>query len=177
MACPPPQSLRAEFANDLDRASKMTIQAGDLRIDYSKQMIDEIAIARLLNLASARGITSAFARMANGERINVTEGRAVGHMALRTPRGEQFLIDGVDVVPAVWSVLDQMADLARAIRSGEFIGSTGRKIRCVVNIGIGGSDLGPAMVYEALRGSRSPDISCRFVSNVDPSGFLWDIRS
>ena len=147
----------------------MTIQAGDLRIDYSKQMIDEIAITRLLDLASARGTTSAFARMTNGERINVTEGRAVGHMALRTPRGEQFLIDGVDVVPAVWLVLDQMANLARAIRSGEFIGSTGRKIRSVVNIGIGGSDLGPAMVYEALRGDRSLDISCRFVSNVDPA--------
>jgi glucose-6-phosphate isomerase len=147
----------------------MTIQAGDLRIDYSKQMIDEIAITRLLDLASARGTTSAFARMTNGERINVTEGRAVGHMALRTPRGEQFLIDGVDVVPAVWSVLDQMANLARAIRSGDFIGSTGRKIRSVVNIGIGGSDLGPAMVYEALRGDRSLDISCRFVSNVDPA--------
>ena len=114
----------------------MTVRAGDLRIDYSKQMIDEIAVARLLDLASARATAAAFARMAHGERINFTEGRAVGHMALRTPRGEQFLIDGVDVVPAVWSVLDQMANLARAIRSGEFIGSTGRRIRSVVNIGI-----------------------------------------
>jgi glucose-6-phosphate isomerase len=88
---------------------------------------------------------------------------------LRTPRGEQFLIDGTDVVPAVWSVLDQMANLAREIRSGEFVGSTGQRIRNVINIGIGGSDLGPAMVYEALRGHRSLDISCRFVSNVDPA--------
>ncbi|MSV56977.1 MAG: glucose-6-phosphate isomerase [Actinobacteria bacterium] len=169
MSCSLPQSLRAEFAKNPERASQMTIQAGDLRIDYSKQLIDEIAIARLLDLASARKATSAFARMANGEPINFTEGRAVGHMALRTPRGEKFLIDGVDVVPAVWLVLDQMANLARAIRIGEFVGSTGRKIRNVVNIGIGGSDLGPAMVYEALRGSRSPDITCRFVSNVDPA--------
>ena len=169
IACPLPKSLRAEFANNPDRASQMTIRAGDLRIDYSKQMIDEGAIARLLDLADARDVTSAFTRMGKGERINVTEGRAVGHMALRTPRGEQFLIDGVDVVPAVWSVLDQMANLAQAIRNGEFVGSSGRKIRNVVNIGIGGSDLGPAMAYEALRGNRSPDISCRFVSNVDPA--------
>jgi glucose-6-phosphate isomerase len=169
MECVPPQSLRAEFASNVNRASQMTVQVGDLRIDYSKQFIDEIAIARLLNLASARGTTSAFARMASGERINVTEDRAVGHMALRTPRGEQFLIDGTDVVPAVWSVLDQMANLAREIRSGEFVGSTGQRIRNVINIGIGGSDLGPAMVYEALRGHRSLDISCRFVSNVDPA--------
>ena len=118
----------------------MTVRAGDLRIDYSKQLIDDIAIARLLDLASARGTTSAFARMASGERINFTEGRAVGHLALRTPRGEQFLIDGTDVVPAVWSVLDQMANLARAIRSGEFVGSTGQRIRNVINIGIGGSN-------------------------------------
>ena len=169
MECLPPQSLQGEFANNVHRASQMTVRAGDLRIDYSKQLIDDIAIARLLDLASARGTTSAFARMASGERINFTEGRAVGHLALRTPRGEQFLIDGTDVVPAVWSVLDQMANLARAIRSGDFVGSTGQRIRNVINIGIGGSDLGPAMVYEALRGDRSPNISCRFVSNVDPA--------
>ena len=169
LACPLPQSLRAEFANNPDRASQMTIRAGDLRIDYSKQMIDDRAIARLLDLADARDVTSAFGRMGKGEQINFTEGRAVGHMALRTPRDENFLIDGVDVVPAVWLVLDQMAELAQAIRKGEFVGSSGRKIRNIVNIGIGGSDLGPAMVYEALRGNRSPDISCRFVSNVDPA--------
>ena len=176
MECLPPQSLQGEFANNVHRASQMTVRAGDLRIDYSKQLIDDIAIARLLDLASARGTTSAFARMASGERINFTEGRAVGHLALRTPRGEQFLIDGTDVVPAVWSVLDQMANLARAIRSGDFVGSTGQRIRNVINIGIGGSDLGPAMVYEALRANRHEGISCHFVSNVDPADLEANLK-
>lgn len=147
----------------------MTFQAGDLLIDYSKQRVDESAIARLLDVAKVRDVTTAFRRMAVGERINFTENRAVGHMALRSPRGTPFFIDGVDVVPAVHGVLGRMAELANAIRSGEIVGSTGRKIRHVVNIGIGGSDLGPSMVYEALRAQRAETIACHFVSNVDPA--------
>lgn len=168
MASLPPTSLREEFAGDSSRASRMTLQAGDLLIDYSKQLVNESNLASLLNLARVRDVTAGFQQMARGERINVTENRAVGHMALRVPTGTTFQINGVDVAPAVHDVLGRMAVLADGIRSGDLVGSTGQKIRHVVNIGIGGSDLGPAMVYQALRAQRAETITCHFVSNVDP---------
>ncbi len=172
----PLRSLREEFASDPTRASAMTLHAGDLFIDYSKQRVDEGALAILLNLAKVRDVTTSFQRMKNGERVNSTEDRAVGHMALRIPKGETFLIDGVNVAPSVHAVLDRMADLARGIRSGEIVGSTGKRICHIVNIGIGGSDLGPAMVYEALRASRLAAISCHFVSNVDPADLEANLK-
>ena len=172
----PLRSLREEFASDPARTSAMTLHAGDLFVDYSKQRVDEGALADLLNLAKVRDVTTSFQRMKNGERVNFTEGRAVGHMALRIPKDGTFLIDGVNVAPAVHAVLDRMADLARGIRSGEIIGSTGKRICHIVNIGIGGSDLGPAMVYEALRANRHEGISCHFVSNVDPADLAANLK-
>ena len=172
----PLRSLREEFASDPARTSAMSLHAGDLFVDYSKQRVDEGALADLLNLAKVRDVTTSFQRMKNGERVNSTEGRAVGHMALRIPKDGTFLIDGVNVVPAVHAVLDRMADLARGIRSGEINGSTGKRICHIVNIGIGGSDLGPAMVYEALRANRHEGISCHFVSNVDPADLAANLQ-
>ena len=164
-----PASLKREFASDPDRASKMTAKTGDLVVDFSKQLIDEKIIERLLDMAEARDVHGAFARMAGGERINFTENRAVGHLALRVPKGRSFSIDGKDVAVDVHAVLDRMSKFADAVRSGEHVGGSGRAIRTVVNIGIGGSDLGPSMVYEALRTSCTSELSCRFVANVDPA--------
>ncbi len=157
---PRPAHLRDLFASDPGRAERYVVHAGDLRIDYSKNRIDDPVLAALLELARDTGVESRRDAMFAGERINVTEDRAVGHVALRMPRGSSFTIDGVDVVPEVHEVLDRMADFADRVRADD-------RIRHVVNIGIGGSDLGPAMAYRALHAFRHERIRCSYVSNVD----------
>ncbi|CUW32456.1 MULTISPECIES: glucose-6-phosphate isomerase [Streptomyces] len=161
--------LRELFAADPGRAERYVVRVGDLHIDYSKQLITDETLALLQELAAATGVFALRDAMFRGERINVTEDRAVLHTALRAPRDAVIEVDGENVVPKVHAVLDKMADFAERIRSGEWTGHTGKRIRNVVNIGIGGSDLGPAMAYEALRPYTARDLSFRFVSNVDGS--------
>ncbi len=161
--------LRELFAADPGRAERYVVRVGDLHIDYSKQLITDETLALLQELAAATGVFALRDAMFRGERINVTEDRAVLHTALRASRDAVIEVDGENVVPKVHAVLDKMADFAERIRSGEWTGHTGKRIRNVVNIGIGGSDLGPAMAYEALRPYTARDLSFRFVSNVDGS--------
>jgi glucose-6-phosphate isomerase len=165
--------LRDLFAQDPDRATRMTAQAADLFLDYSKHRATGDTIRYLLAVARRAGVEGRRDAMFAGEHINTTEDRAVLHVALRMPAGTRLEVDGQDVVADVHRVLDKMGDLSDRIRSGEWTGHTGRRIRAVVNIGIGGSDLGPAMAYEALRDYATPDIACRFVSNIDPID-LWN---
>ncbi|MFM2182745.1 MAG: hypothetical protein RJB61_1039 [Actinomycetota bacterium] len=164
---PRPAHLRALFDTDPGRARRYCTTAGDLRIDWSKHCIDDGIVERLLAVAAAAKVEARRAAMFGGERINATEGRAVLHTALRAPRSESVVVDGIDVVPAVHAVLDRMASFATAVRDGTWTGATGRAIETVVNIGIGGSDLGPAMAVVALDAFRHPRLSARFVSNVD----------
>ncbi|MGW1705494.1 glucose-6-phosphate isomerase [Streptomyces sp. NPDC002206] len=159
--------LRDLFAADPGRAERYTVSVGDLRIDYSKHLITDETLALLQELATATDVFGLRDAMLRGEKINVTEQRAVLHTALRAPRDAVVEIDGEDVVPAVHAVLDKMADFSERVRSGEWTGHTGKRIRNVVNIGIGGSDLGPAMAYEALRAFTDRSLTVRFVSNVD----------
>ena len=159
--------LRELFATDPERAGRYTLAVGDLTVDFSKQLITDETLSLLLELAAARGVEPLRDAMFAGERINVTEDRAVLHVALRAPRGTSIEVDGEDVVPGVHEVLDRMGLFAEKVRSGEWKGATGERIRNVVNIGIGGSDLGPAMAYEALKEYSRRDLTFRFVSNVD----------
>ncbi|MFI2374809.1 glucose-6-phosphate isomerase [Streptomyces sp. NPDC018964] len=159
--------LRALFADDPSRAQRYVVRVGDLHIDYSKHLVDDETLALLRELAEAADVSGLRDAMFRGERINVTEDRAVLHTALRAPRDAVIEVDGENVVPAVHAVLDRMADFAGRVRSGEWTGHTGKRIRNVVNIGIGGSDLGPAMAYEALRAYTDRSLTFRFVSNVD----------
>ncbi|MFL4951886.1 glucose-6-phosphate isomerase [Streptomyces sp. MMS24-I31] len=159
--------LRRLFADDPSRAERYTVRVGDLRIDYSKHLITDETLALLRELATATDVFGLRDAMFRGERINVTENRAVLHTALRAPRDAVIEVDGENVVPKVHEVLDRMSDFADRVRSGEWTGHTGRRIRNVVNIGIGGSDLGPAMAYEALRAFTARELTVRFVSNVD----------
>ncbi|WP_030980707.1 glucose-6-phosphate isomerase [Streptomyces sp. NRRL S-1824] len=159
--------LRDLFATDPGRAERYTVSVGDLRIDYSKHLITNETLALLQELATATDVFGLRDAMFRGEKINVTEQRAVLHTALRAPRDAVVEVDGEDVVPAVHAVLDKMADFSERVRSGEWTGHTGKRIRNVVNIGIGGSDLGPAMAYEALRAFTDRSLTVRFVSNVD----------
>ncbi|GGX91429.1 glucose-6-phosphate isomerase [Streptomyces anandii] len=159
--------LRELFADDPSRAERYTVRVGDLRIDYSKHLITDETLALLQELATATDVFGLRDAMFRGERINVTENRAVLHTALRAPRDAVIEVDGENVVPKVHEVLDRMAGFADRIRSGEWTGHTGRRIRNVVNIGIGGSDLGPAMAYEVLRAYTDRELTVRFVSNVD----------
>ncbi|MFD7751829.1 glucose-6-phosphate isomerase [Streptomyces sp. NPDC059757] len=159
--------LRDLFAADPGRAERYTVSVGDLRIDYSKHLITDETLALLQELATATDVSGLRDAMLRGEKINVTEQRAVLHTALRAPRDAVVEVDGEDVVPAVHAVLDKMADFSERVRSGEWTGHTGMRIRNVVNIGIGGSDLGPAMAYEALRAFTDRSLTVRFVSNVD----------
>ncbi|MFI1375291.1 glucose-6-phosphate isomerase [Streptomyces longwoodensis] len=159
--------LRELFAADPGRAERYVVRVGDLRIDYSKHLITDETLSLLQELATATDVFGLRDAMFRGERINITEGRAVLHTALRAPAGAVVEVDGEDVVPAVHTVLDRMADFAERVRSGEWTGHTGRRIRNVVNIGIGGSDLGPAMAYEVLRPYTDRELTVRFVSNVD----------
>ena len=167
LATPRPAHLRSLFADDPGRADRYLAVAGDLRVDYSKHLIDDVVLSALLTVARTAGVAGSRDAMFAGERINTTEQRAVLHTALRAPRGTQVLVDGHDVVPDVHEVLDRMGAFAAKVRSGSWTGATGQPIRTVVNIGIGGSDLGPAMAYLATEAFAQPGISCRFVSNVD----------
>jgi glucose-6-phosphate isomerase len=159
--------LRDLFAADATRGERLTVEAEGLYLDYSKNRITDETLKLLLALAEERGVAERRGAMFAGERINVTENRAVLHVALRAPRGERIEVDGKEVVSMVHEVLDRMSDFADRIRSGEWKGHTGKRIRNVVNIGIGGSDLGPVMAYEALRYYSQRDLTFRFVSNVD----------
>ncbi|MFF1735652.1 glucose-6-phosphate isomerase [Streptomyces sp. NPDC058247] len=168
--------LRDLFATDPDRAGRYTVQVGDLHIDYSKHLITDETLALLQELATATDVFGQRDAMFRGEKINTTEGRAVLHTALRAPRGAVIEVDGENVVPAVHVVLDKMAVFADKVRSGEWTGHTGRRIKNVVNIGIGGSDLGPAMAYEVLRSFTDRDLTVRFVSNVDGADLHEAVR-
>ncbi|MFJ6304790.1 glucose-6-phosphate isomerase, partial [Streptomyces althioticus] len=159
--------LRELFEADPDRGTGYTLRVGDLYVDYSKHLVTDETLRLLRELASATDVFGLRDAMFRGERINTTEDRAVLHTALRAPRDAVVEVDGENVVPAVHAVLDRMADFADRVRSGEWTGHTGRRIRNVVNIGIGGSDLGPAMAYEALRAYTARELTFRFVSNVD----------
>jgi glucose-6-phosphate isomerase len=159
--------LRELFATDPERAGRYTVSVGDLTVDFSKHLITDETLSLLLELAAARGVEPLRDAMFAGEKINVTEDRAVLHVALRAPSDVSIEVDGEDVVPGVHEVLDRMSAFAERIRSGEWKGATGKRIRNVVNIGIGGSDLGPAMAYEALKAYSQRDLTFRFVSNVD----------
>ncbi|MSV80632.1 MAG: glucose-6-phosphate isomerase [Actinobacteria bacterium] len=162
-----PAHLRTLFAADPGRAERYVVQVADLRVDYSKHLVDEGVMAALLAVAEVAGVASQRDAMFAGEQVNTTEQRAVLHTALRAPRSVTVLVDGHDVVPDVHEVLDRMATFADRVRSGEWRGATGERIRTIVNIGIGGSDLGPAMAYLATEAFGQPGLSCRFVSNVD----------
>ncbi|QNT91575.1 glucose-6-phosphate isomerase [Streptomyces griseofuscus] len=162
-----PLHLRELFASDPGRAERYVVRVGDLHIDYSKQLITDETLALLQELAIATDVFGLRDAMFRGEKINVTEDRAVLHTALRAPRDAVIEVDGENVVPKVHAVLDKMSDFAQRVRSGAWTGHTGKRIRNVVNIGIGGSDLGPAMAYEALRSFADRDLTVRFVSNVD----------
>ncbi|MEU1194149.1 glucose-6-phosphate isomerase [Streptomyces sp. NPDC005859] len=159
--------LRELFAADPGRGAGYTLQVGDLHIDYSKHLVTDETLRHLRELAAATDVFGLRDALFRGEKINTTEGRAVLHTALRAPRDAVIEVDGENVVPAVHAVLDKMAGFAERVRSGAWTGHTGRRIRNVVNIGIGGSDLGPAMAYEVLRGYTDRDLTVRFVSNVD----------
>ncbi|MFD5945240.1 glucose-6-phosphate isomerase [Streptomyces collinus] len=174
-ALPHPE-LRELFAADPGRAERYVVHVGDLRIDYSKHLVTDETLALLQELAAATDVFGLRDAMFRGEKINVTEDRAVLHTALRAQRDAVIEVDGENVVPGVHAVLDQMAAFADRVRSGEWTGHTGRRIRNVVNIGIGGSDLGPAMAYEALRPFTDRDLTFRFVSNVDGSDLHEAVR-
>ncbi len=165
------QHLRDLFANDPDRGTRLTAEAEGLYLDYSKHRITDETIGLLLKLAEESGLKARIDAMFSGEKINITEKRAVLHVALRAPKGEKIIVDGEDVVPAVHEVLDRMTAFSDRIRSGEWKGHTGKPIKNVINIGIGGSDLGPVMAYEALRHYSRRDMTFRFVSNVDGTDF------
>ncbi|WNI32609.1 glucose-6-phosphate isomerase [Streptomyces sp. ITFR-6] len=159
--------LRELFADDPERGTGYTLRVGDLYIDYSKQLVTDETLRLLRELAGATGVAALRDAMFRGDKINTTEDRAVLHTALRAPRDAVIEVDGENVVPAVHAVLDRMAAFSDRVRSGEWTGHTGRPIKNIVNIGIGGSDLGPAMAYEVLRSFTDRSLTFRFVSNVD----------
>ena len=161
--------LRGWFAADPGRAEELTFDLADLRVDLSKNLINDDVVAALLRLADQVDLPGRRAAMFGGEHINVTEDRAVLHTALRLPRDAELVVDGQDVVADVHEVLDKMYAFADKVRSGEWVGVTGKRIETIVNIGIGGSDLGPVMVYEALIPHVQDGLTCRFVSNIDPA--------
>src|SRR6185503_11100650 len=168
--------LRELFAADPKRGERLVAEAAGLYYDYSKQRVNDDTLRLLRALAAARDLKGRIAAMFRGERINATENRAVLHVALRAPRGEKILVDGHDVVPDVHAVLDRMAAFADAVRGGAWKGHSGKPIRNVISIGIGGSDLGPVMAYEALRDYSRRDMTFRFVSNVDGTDFAEAVR-
>ena len=160
-------SLHDLFAQDSARGERLAFEAEGLYFDYSKHRVTDETLRLLLQLAEESGLRARIEAMFRGEKINVTEDRAVLHVALRAPRGESIVVDGEDVVPQVHAVLDKMAAFADQVRSGAWLGHSGKRIRNVINIGIGGSDLGPVMAYEALKDYSQRDLTFRFVSNVD----------
>jgi glucose-6-phosphate isomerase len=168
--------LRDLFASDPERGTRLTAEGAGLLLDYSKHRVTDETLQLLRALAEERGLTDRIEAMFSGERINSTEGRAVLHTALRAPRDASIEVDGRNVVPDVHEVLDRMAEFTDRVRSGEWRGHTGKPIRSVVNIGIGGSDLGPVMAYEALRHYTDRNLAVRFVSNVDGTDFAEAVR-
>jgi glucose-6-phosphate isomerase len=168
--------LRELFAQDPQRGERLTLQAAGIYLDYSKNRIDDRTIELLLALANACGLRERIDAMFAGEKINVSEQRAVLHVALRAPRTEQINTDGKDVVPGVHAVLDKMAAFSDRVRDAKWLGHTGKRIVNIVNIGIGGSDLGPVMAYEALKHYSKRDMTFRFVSNVDGTDFAEAVR-
>jgi glucose-6-phosphate isomerase len=168
--------LRGLFADDPERGTRLTAEAEGLFLDYSKNRVTDETLRLLVELAEESGLRERIEAMFSGEHSNITEDRAVLHVALRAPRDASIVVDGVDVVPEVHAVLDRMAQFSDAVRSGAWKGHTGRRIRNVVNIGIGGSDLGPVMAYEALRHYSDRELTLRFVSNVDGTDFVEATR-
>ncbi len=168
--------LRQLFDEDHERGSRMTLQAGDIYADYSKNRINDETLKLLFELARARGVEQLRDAMFSGQKINTTEDRAVLHTALRNQGDEHVDVDGQDVLPEIKQVLDHMGQFANSIRSGEWLGHTGKPIRAIVNIGIGGSDLGPVMVSEALKHYSQRNLDVRFVSNVDGTQFAEVVR-
>jgi glucose-6-phosphate isomerase len=168
--------LRQLFADDPKRGQRMVIEAVGLYLDYSKNRVTDETLNLLLQLAEESGLRERIDAMFSGEKINITEKRAVLHVALRAPKDASILLDGKNVVPEVHAVLDRMADFSNRVRSGEWKGHTGKRIRNVINIGIGGSDLGPVMVYEALKHYSKRDMTFRFVSNVDGTDFAEAVQ-
>src|SRR6266446_1188700 len=168
--------LRRLFADDPTRGERMTAEAAGIHLDYSKNRVTDETLALLCRLAEESGLRERIDAMFRGDKINLTENRAVLHVALRAPRGTSILVDGKDVVPEVHAVLDAMADFSNRVRSGAWKGHTGKRIRNVVNIGIGGSDLGPVMAYEALKHYSERAMTFRFVSNVDGADLVEATR-
>ena len=168
--------LRELFAADPQRGRKLSAEACGLYLDYSKNRVTDETMRLLLELAEERGLRGRIDAMFRGDKINLTESRAVLHVALRAPRGTAIMVDGEDVVPGVHAVLDKMASFADRVRSGAWLGHTGRRIRNVINIGIGGSDLGPVMAYEALKFYSDRTLRCEFVSNVDSDDFAEAVQ-
>jgi len=168
--------LRDLFAQDAARGERMTIEAAGLFLDYSKNRITDETIQLLVQLAEESGLRQRIDAMFRGEKINLTEKRAVLHVALRAPRGASIVVDGENVVAQVHAVLDKMADFSNRVRGGAWTGYTGKRIRNIINIGIGGSDLGPVMAYEALRAYSDRSLTFRFVSNVDSTDFAEAVR-
>ena len=168
--------LRELFDADPNRAERLTAEAAGIFIDYSKNRITDETLALLFELASQSGLADRIEAMFRGDKINVTEHRSVLHVALRMPKGTSLVVDGTDVVVQVHEVLAAMAGFARRIRSGDWRGHTGKPIKAIVNIGIGGSDLGPVMAYQALRYYSNREQIFRFISNVDPTDFAEATR-
>jgi glucose-6-phosphate isomerase len=168
--------LRRLFADDPARGERFTLEATEIFLDYSKNRITQETLKLLLQLAAESGLREHIEAMFTGEKINITENRAVLHVALRAPKGDSIVVDGENVVPAVHAVLDKMAAFSERIRSGAWKGHTGKRIRNVINVGIGGSDLGPVMAYEALRYYSQRDMTFRFVSNVDGTDFAEAVQ-
>ncbi len=164
--------LRTLFAEDPGRGERFATEAVGLYLDYSKNRITGETMRLLLELAESSGLRERIDAMFQGEKINVTEQRAVLHVALRAPKEQSIFVDGQNVVPEVHAVLDKMADFANRVRSGAWTGYTGKRMRAIVNIGIGGSDLGPFMAYEALKYYSDRSLTLRFVSNVDGNEFV-----
>src|SRR6202453_461076 len=170
------QHLRQLFAADTERGKRMTAEAEGIFLDYSKNRVTDETLQLLLKLADESNLRSRIDAMFRGDKINVTEKRAVLHVALRAPKGTSILVDGENVVPQVHAVLDKMTQFSNRVRSGEWKGHTGKRIRSVINIGIGGSDLGPVMAYEALKHYSDRSMTFRFVSNVDSTDFVEAVR-
>ena len=168
--------LRQLFADDPKRGERLTAEAVGLYLDYSKNRITDETLKLLIRLAEESRLQERIDAMFRGEKINVTEKRAVLHTALRAPRDASVIVDGENVVPKVHAVLDRMADFSNRVRSGEWKGHTGKRIRNVVNVGIGGSDLGPVMAYEALKHYADRTMTFRFVSNIDGTDFAEAVR-
>jgi glucose-6-phosphate isomerase len=171
--------LRKLFADDPKRGERMTVEVVGLNLDYSKNRVTDETLKLLVQLADESGLRERIDAMFRGEKINITENRAVLHVALRAPKGASIIVDGENVVPHVHAVLDKMSDFSNRVRSGAWKGHTGKRIRNVINIGIGGSDLGPVMAYEALKHYSDRGMTFRFVSNVDGTDFaeaVWDLE-